>query len=244
MKNISAAADACTIGARTMKITSNLIKQVVADVAGEDVIPLVIAIRDKKNISEFKIAELINEQINITRNKLYRLFDSNLISFVRKKDRKKGWYIYYWTFNEKQVKFLAVKLKRERMERLKDRLTRETGGQFYLCPNKCIRLDFEQSTNFDFKCPECGSLIEQENNAKEIERIKSQINELDKSLHEDLKEMGLLPRREIGAKKISVPKKTVSAKKAKPKAKKTVKKAVKKILKKVIKKKTVKKKKK
>src|SRR3989338_2916146 len=105
-----------------MKISTNLIKQVVSDVAVEDVVPLVMAIRDKKNISEFKIAELITEPINNTRNKLYRLFDNNLINFVKKKDRKKGWYIYYWTFNEKQIKFLMLKLKKERLLRLNDRL--------------------------------------------------------------------------------------------------------------------------
>ncbi len=216
-----------------MRITSSLIKQVVSDVAGEDVVPLVVAIRDKKNISEFKIAELVSEQINITRNKLYRLFDNNLITFVRKKDRKKGWYIYYWTFNEKHVKFLALKLKRERLERQRDRLARETSGQFYLCPNKCIRLDFEQGTNFDFKCPECGSLIELEDNSKEIERIRHQIAELEKSLHEDLKEMGLLPRITKKAVK-NLPKKNVALRKAP--VRKQVTKPAKKLIKKIQKK--------
>ncbi len=232
MRNTSVAVNAYTTGAQMMRITSSLIKQVVADVAGEDVIPLVVAIRDKKNISEFKIAELIREQINITRNKLYRLYDNNLITFVRKKDRKKGWYIYYWTFNEKQIKFLALKLKKERLERLRDRFSRETSGQFYLCPNKCIRLDFEQATNFDFKCPECGSLIELENNFKEIERIKHEITDLEKSLHDDLKEMGLLPRVSKPVKAIKKVKglksKKVSIKKQRTQRKKTVTKLIKK----------------
>ena len=214
-----------------MRITNNIIKQVVADVAGDDVVPLVIAIKDKKNISEFKIAELIREPINNTRNKLYRLYDNNLIHFVRKKDRKKGWYIYYWTFNVKQIRFLVVKLKRERLERLKARLVRETTDQFYICPNNCIRLEFEQATNFDYKCPECGTLMELQDNAKEIENIKAEIIETEKFLHNEMKELGLLPKKIVKErkekKKIILKKKVKKAVKIVAKIKKSLKRVLK-----------------
>lgn len=220
-------------GVPKMRITNNLIKQVVADVAGDDVIPLVIAIKDKKNISEFKIAELIREPINNTRNKLYRLYDNNLIHFVRKKDRKKGWYIYYWTFNIKQIRFLVVKLKRERLERLKARFVRETTDQFYICPSNCIRLEFEQATNFDYKCPECGTLMELQDNIKEIGSIKAEITETEKFLHNEMKELGLLPKKMVKERKEKT--KIVLKKKVKKAEKKGVKKEKKSIHQKKIK---------
>lgn len=220
-------------GVPKMRITNNLIKQVVADVAGDDVIPLVIAIKDKKNISEFKIAELIREPINNTRNKLYRLYDNNLIHFVRKKDRKKGWYIYYWTFNIKQIRFLVVKLKRERLERLKARFVRETTDQFYICPSNCIRLEFEQATNFDYKCPECGTLMELQDNIKEIGSIKAEISETEKFLHNEMKELGLLPKKMVKERKEKT--KIVLKKKVKKAEKKGVKKEKKSIHQKKIK---------
>ena len=165
-----------------MRLTNKIIDEVVTEVAGEDVIPLVNSLKNKKNVSEFKLAENIKEEVNATRNKLYRLYDYSLVSFIRKKDKKKGWYIYYWTFDTKRIKDLVVSLKEKRINRLKGRIEREKHNQFYTCPTKCIRLDFDQSMNFEFKCPECGELIEQEDNKEEIKKIEAEIKELEKEL--------------------------------------------------------------
>ena len=165
-----------------MKLSTDLINNTVAQVAGEEVIPLVKALKNKKNVSEFKLAEQIKIEINLTRNMLYRLFEYNLVSFIRRKDKKKGWYIYYWTFNPKRVKYIVHDLKRQRLDRLKERLKRETSGQFYVCQEKCIRLDFEQATNFEFKCPECGRLLNLDDNAQKIEDIKKEARVLEKEL--------------------------------------------------------------
>jgi len=165
-----------------MKLTNKIIESVVLDVAGEDVLPLVKYLKDRKNVSEFKLAASIKKEINATRNMLYRLYENNLVSFIRKKDKKKGWYIYYWTFNLKRVKDLVRSLKKKRLEKLKNRVEREKGGNFFLCPNKCIRLNFEQATEFEFKCPECGTLMDQEENKEKIDEIEKEIKELEKEI--------------------------------------------------------------
>jgi len=167
-----------------MRLTSKLIEQVVSEIAGEDIIPLIRFLKNKKNISEFKIAEKIKKEVNETRNMLYRLYEANLVSFIRKKDKKKGWYIYYWTFNPKRIKFLLYTLNRKKLSSLKNRLEREENNYFFICENNCIRLDFEQATDFNFKCPECGSLVNQEDNCEKIEEIKKEIKKLKKELKE------------------------------------------------------------
>ena len=165
-----------------MKITKKITENVISEVAGADVIPIINYLKDKKNISEFKIAEDLKLEVNRTRNMLYRLHGSNLVSFIRKKDKQKGWYIYYWTFNQSRVKDLTLRLKKKKVERLKERLERETGGNFFVCDNKCIRLDFEQAVGFDFKCPECGMLMNQQNNENIIKSIKKEIKILETEL--------------------------------------------------------------
>jgi transcription initiation factor TFIIE subunit alpha len=118
----------------------------------------------------------------MTRNMLYRLYDHNLVSFMRKKDKEKGWYIYYWTFNLKRIKYLAADLQKKRLEKLQERLHREQTTQFYSCEDNCIRLSFDQATDFEYKCPECGKLLNQEDNAAKIESIKAEIAGLEKAL--------------------------------------------------------------
>lgn len=165
-----------------MKLSNKIIDEVVTDVAGADVIALVKLIKTKKNVSEFKIAESLGEEVNLVRNKLYRLYHANLVSFTRRKDKKKGWYIYYWTFKVKQVKHVLVNLKKNKLEKLKDRLDRENESYFFMCKNGCMRLDFERAIGFEFKCPECGELMQQESNQEKIKQITEEIATLEKEL--------------------------------------------------------------
>lgn len=165
-----------------MKLSNKLVEEVVTEVAGEDVLPLVKLLKNKKNVSEFKLAEALKLEVNATRNMLYRLYHANLVSFTRRKDKKKGWYIYYWTFKIKQIRFLALNLKKQKLERLNDRLAREEESTFFVCPNTCMRLDFEKAVNFEFKCPECGEIMQQESNEEKVKALKDEIKSLEKEV--------------------------------------------------------------
>ncbi|MDO8660709.1 MAG: hypothetical protein Q7K43_02370 [Candidatus Woesearchaeota archaeon] len=166
---------------------SEVIEAVVKEVAGADVIPLVKILKTKTNVNEFKLAQLLKIEVNLTRNMLYRLYNASLVSFTRKKDKKKGWYIYYWTFNTKRVQELSIQLRGKNIDRLQERLNREKSSHFFLCPSKCIRLDFEQATDFEYKCPECGALLDQENNAQKIVQLEQQISGLKESSKQEIK---------------------------------------------------------
>ncbi len=163
-----------------MKLTGKVVEDVVSEVAGKDVLPLVKVLRSKSNVSEFKLAEKLKKEINTTRNMLYRLYENSLVSFIRKKDKKKGWYVYYWTFNSKRIKDLVKNVKKQALERFVERINREKSTQFYVCRNKCIRLDFEQCHEFSFKCPECGALLDFDDNSKKILELQKEITKLEK----------------------------------------------------------------
>lgn len=163
-----------------MRLTNDKIYEAISNEVGDDVIPLVKYLKDRKNISEFKIAEKINQEVNQTRNMLYRLHGLHLVTYHRKKDRQKGWYISYWTFNKKRVKDIILISRKRNIDKLKDRLEMETQNinSYFICPSMCARLDFEKATDFDYKCPECGILLKQQDNSKTIEHIRRRIREL------------------------------------------------------------------
>lgn len=164
-----------------MKLTDELIETVVIDVVGEDAMTIVNYLKDKSNVNEFEIAEKTEIEIQPVRNILYRLYENNLANYYRKKDRQKGWYISYWTFNDKRVLELVPIIKKKKLEGFQERLDKEMQnvGTFYLCPNLCKRLDFDNAVEFQFKCPECGSLLNQQDNSRTIEFLKNKIEEIE-----------------------------------------------------------------
>lgn len=166
---------------RKMILTNKKLFEVVGDLIGESGVDIVKYLKDRRNISEFVIAEKTKLDMQSTRHILYKLNDLNIATYTRKKDRKKGWYISYWTFNKKRVKDLITKLKKERLEKLREQLMREEEhhGNFFICTRACARLDFDQATESQFKCPECGSLLNQQDNTKTIINIKEKIKELE-----------------------------------------------------------------
>lgn len=166
--------------ANKMKITNSKVNETIKEAIGEDSIKVVEFLKDKKNISDFKIAEKTETDIHEIRNILYRLYNQNLVTYYRKKDRQKGWYISYWTFNKKRVKDLMSILKKQKYEKFNERLREEelNKNNFYLCPNACVRVNFDRATDFEFRCPECGNILNHQSNEKTIEFLKSEIKTL------------------------------------------------------------------
>ncbi|MBI2138197.1 hypothetical protein HYU13_01285 [Candidatus Woesearchaeota archaeon] len=167
-----------------MALGNKKIVGLIGEIGGDQAISVIDYIKDKKNVSEFIIADKLKLDMQTTRNILYNLNSYNVATYIRKKDRTKGWYISYWTFNRKRAQELVSKVKRDKLIRLRDQLKKEesNAGNFYICKSACARLDFDQATEFGFKCPECGSLLNLQDNSKTIENIKMKIEDLEKDL--------------------------------------------------------------
>jgi len=163
-----------------MYLSKKLLENTVYENIGEDVVPLVKLLKNKKDVSEFKLASSLKSDINATRNKLYRLSSANLVSSIKRKDKHKGWYVYYWTLKPNRVKDLATKSKQQQLIILKNKLEREKENDFFICGGMCLRVDFEKASEIGFKCPECGNLLEKHDNKNYIVNIEKRIEELKK----------------------------------------------------------------
>lgn len=165
-----------------MRLTKKLAERVVSQVVGDDAFPALEKLYKTQDISEFDIADLYDGDIHFARNVLYRMHNNNLVSFIKRKDKEKGWYVYYWTINQKRIKELAVKLNEERREALQNRLKREKDHLYYVCCNSCVRLDFDSATDFQFRCPECSEILMEEDNSKKIDLIEKELEKVEQKL--------------------------------------------------------------
>jgi len=166
---------------KVIKLTDKLILETVKEVVGEDVLPIVKFLKNRKNLSEFIISEKTCVEIHLVRNILYRLNQQNIASYTRKKDSKKGYYISYWTFEPKKIKDLLKVVHKRKLEKLKERLAIEEAnrGTFYLCSNACTRVNFHDGIELSFKCPDCGELLYQQDNSRTIEYLRDRIKEME-----------------------------------------------------------------
>lgn len=155
--------------------------QTVAEVIGEEAVPIVQYLKGKKNISEFKIAESIKAEVNSVRKMLYAMQTSNLVSYYRKKDRQKGWYISYWTLKPESFDYLSLATRKQKLQQLQERLQKEEVNKdlFYICPSLCVRLEFDKAADISFKCPECGNALQHQDNTKTIEQLREKIVEIE-----------------------------------------------------------------
>lgn len=163
------------------------LKPLLTNLIGPEALPVVDQLIKRKNVSEFTVAENLHMNINQFRSIIYKLDAFNLVSGTRKKDKKKGWYIYYWTFHPERLENLFWNMKLRRLKKLKDRLDQENKTSFYICPNKCIRLNMQEAMEVDFRCKECNSLLKED--VPNIKKLQKEIQELE----DELKKAGRLP---------------------------------------------------
>lgn len=169
-------------GKSSLKMSKKLIEEVVVELIGEEALGIIFYLKGKTKISEFIIAEELELEIHKTRNLLYRLFEHNIVGFIRKKDKIKGWYICYWDFNEHIILELALKLRRQKVAKLEERLKAEKNDHFYMCKNACARMNFETAIEYNFKCAECGELMNGQDNRRTIEFLTERLKELESEI--------------------------------------------------------------
>jgi transcription factor E len=167
-----------------------LLKEIVTSLVGSSAQKAVDLLYDKKNVNEFLIAKHLKLTINQTRNILYKLADEGLVSFIRKKDRKKGgWYIYFWTLSSgNSLSKFKEKLTRD-LNGLENQLNLRKTKQFYTCPNCNIEYNEENALLNNYVCPECGEVLGLKNPEQDISNLVSQINKIKEIMAEVDKEI-------------------------------------------------------
>lgn len=219
----------------------NLLNDLVQEIAGGESGKIVDILYGKKDVNEFLIAKKMELTINQVRNILYKLSAFGLVSFIRKKDKRKGWYIYFWTLDIEKCLVKLEETLEKRIEYLNEQLNNRNNKRYYICKACDIEVSEEKALAEDFTCEECAEvyeLAENESHIKEIEAriIKTQrdLNNIQGELSEirekKQKKRQRAEKKEEKEKKISRAKKREKNKKAK--AKKTKKKSVKKTKKK------------
>ena len=119
-----------------------------------------------KYLNEFLIAKKLDLTINQTRNILYKLSDQGIVSSIRKKDKRKGWYTYFWKMEViKALEFLKMNIQKK-TEQIKNQIENRELKRFYVCERCNIEFNEENALLYEFTCNECGSIFVLKDNTK------------------------------------------------------------------------------
>lgn len=194
------------------------LKEVIVYVAGKPAENITEILSAKKHVNEFLIAKKIGLTINQTRNILYKISENGLVSSIRKKDNKKGWFTYFWKIeNLKSLEFLKQVLLKQ-IEQINNHIKSRESKQFYICERCNIELTEEKALLHNFTCNECGDVFKIKDNFKLLREFKKNLEKAKNKIH--------LINQEIEKEKEKIEKqKTAEEKKLdKEKAKETIKK--------------------
>lgn len=160
------------------------ILDIVHELISEEATEVVEFVYNNPGASEFDVSENIGFAVSQIRSILYDLKAKNLIDYDRRKDKEKGWYLYYWRVLPQNFETVYLNEKKKNLEQFKERLENEEKSIFYMCPNFCKRLSFDEALEHNFTCPVCGTLMNEENKTRKIDMLKRNISEHEKILAE------------------------------------------------------------
>jgi transcription factor E len=195
---------------------NQFLEEVVVSIVGKSAEPIAGLLNTKKHVNEFIIAKKLDITINQTRNILYKLSDHGLVSSIRKKDKKKGWYTYFWRIeNLKSLEFLKELLVKK-INQFEQQINSRETKKFYICEKCNIEFNEENALLCDFTCNECGEIFTLKDNTgvlrglkKNLEKFKSELEIIEVEIG---KEKGVVEK--VKVKQIKKEEKEKQAKKA------------------------------
>jgi len=161
---------------------NKFLKDSVSIVVGKPAEEIVDLIYSNKHVNEFLLSKKLGLTINQTRNVLYKLSDYGMVSSVRKKDKRKGWYTYFWRIEPtKSLEFLKNSLVKK-MEQMIYQIRSKETKDFYICERCNVELNEETALINSFTCNECGGLFTLKDNSKTIKDLQKNLEKLKEEL--------------------------------------------------------------
>ena len=150
-----------------------------AMIGGDEYLKVARSLLKSEDATDEEIASSTGLRINMVRRVLYDLFGKALITGIRVKDEKKGWFVYRWRSRRDEVENFIEGQKRKITDRLQQRLDYESSSDFYHCGNEdCPRITFEDALEGFFKCPNCSRVLNLKKNDKAKKAFASKIDHI------------------------------------------------------------------
>ena len=119
---------------------------------------------EKELLATEKEAEKVKENavgereitLNTVRKILFILYENKFTICHRERDANSGWLTFRWQIKMGGIYHQIEREKKKMYRNLMKRKDYEDSNIFYVCPQNCLRLVFDEATETEFLCPLCG----------------------------------------------------------------------------------------
>ena len=118
--------------------------------------------------SDEEISDETQIKLNVVRKVLYKLYDAGVASYKRTKDPETKWEVYSWKFDQNKVSEIISKKYEDLSKKIEKSIKYEEENIFFACKSNGHRYKFENASENNFVCPECGETLEYVDNSTVI----------------------------------------------------------------------------
>lgn len=156
-----------------------LVVELIERVAGELGV-LIYSLGIEGEFTDEQLSQELGVEINDVRRVLFALYEIGLASYRRTRDDETGWMEYHWKINyDREFEILKKELEKTR-EKLQAKLELEDGSVYYICPNGCVKVSYEDAMDYGFACPKCSEYLEYLDSSSAIQEIKNEIQKINR----------------------------------------------------------------
>ncbi|MFH0987056.1 MAG: hypothetical protein V1911_03345, partial [Candidatus Micrarchaeota archaeon] len=150
-----------------------LVKDFIIKQAGEDSHKIIKCLENGR--TDEQISKKVGMNVNEIRAALNKLHYLGVIVYSKEKAKESNWYTYTWFARKDRIFELLNDRFGDELRELEGKLSFEKTYTFFKCTNGCNKLPFELAFEYDFKCPECGKVMDVVNNEIEAAKIKEKV---------------------------------------------------------------------
>jgi transcription initiation factor TFIIE subunit alpha len=166
------------------KTTISFLEKIAGPLAPE----IITIFKQDSEYSPDEIAKKLNEKITNVRCTLNSLHYRGIACYKREKQNQK-FYEFKWSIKFKKIIELVIEQELEKYKKLDESISEKKDRDYFVCPKKCVEVPFEIAAAYDFKCPNCNTILELidiKNVVASIKRQKTKIKTNVEKLNEVL----------------------------------------------------------
>ena len=159
------------------KAMISFLKQVAGPLAPD----IITMFKEDSEYTPEDISKKLHEKITNVRSALNSLHYRGIACYKRKKYNT-NFYEFKWSIKHKKVIELVIEKETEKYKQLDEAIGEKKDRDYFSCPKKCVEVAFEIAAAYDFKCPNCNSILELMDTKSALSNIKRQKNKIQKNI--------------------------------------------------------------